>query len=215
MQPVRSHLGRNEHLPLQRMPPHLHQPQRIRPPPTRRHMPNPSTRRPRTHRPRLPLLRTPTKRHTTPHQLGKRQPRTHRMTSPAERSAALPRAEGHRPTHTQKSEPMPATKRSARSPRTREVNVHRAHRARERGTPQCPTATEKTAPKPRTTSRYRTTATTAGSAKTNKDDHAPACVAGRTSPTPPKSTASADRSAHMCAGDRSAHACADARGAPK
>ena len=63
-----------------------------------------------------------------------------------------------------------------------------------------------------------TSAITAGSEKTNKAARAHACVAGRTSPTPPRFTASADRSAQAHASarsDRSAPACAHARGATR
>ncbi len=104
------------------------------------------------------------------------------------------------------------------SPRTREANVRHGRRARERGTLQCLTATAKNEPRPQAPSHSPTSAITAGSERTNKAARAHACVAGRTSPTPPRFTASADRSAQARASarsDRSAPACAHARGATR
>lgn len=81
------------------------------------------------------------------------------------------------------------------TPRTGEANVRHGYRARERGTLQCLTDTAKNAPTPRAPSHSPTSAITAGSEKTNKAARAHACVAGRTSPTPPRFTVSADLSA--------------------
>lgn len=214
---MRSHLGRNEHLPLLGLPHNCQQPQRIRPPPTRRHVPNPSRRRPRTHRPRIPLLRTPQhRRQRTTHQLEPRRPRPHRMTT--RRLAALPRthAGGHRPSEhtnrtfgtvtaharTERSDhpPRARSKRLPAFPRTGEVNVLFDHRAREEGTQPCQTASEMTYPRSLTTSHSTTpTAAKGGSVKTSTADQSPAFDAGRTSPTPPRFTASGDLSAqaHM------------------
>ena len=210
-------------------------------------MPNTRTSRTHTHRPRLPMLRTPTKRHRTPHKLGKQRSRPHRMTSPAKPLAALLRACAGGPcphldsnrtsgtaTACARNERSPGSPR-ARSrrllasprtgitrlmatPRTGEANVRHGYRARERGTLQCLTATAKNEQRPQAPSHSPTSAITAGSEKTNKAARAHACVAGRTSPTPPRFTASADRSAQARASarsDRSAPACAHARGATR
>ena len=198
-------------------------------------MPNTRTSRTRTHRPRLPMLRTPTKRHRTPHQLGKQRPRPHRMTSPAKPLVALlrvcaggpcPYLDSNRTSGTATAcarsrrllaSPRTGITRLMATPRTGEANVRHGRRARERGTLQCLTATAKNEPTPRAPS-HSMSAITVGSERTNKAARAHACVAGRTSPTPRRSTASADRSAHAHASarsDRSAPACAHARGATR
>lgn len=134
------------------------------------------------------------------------------MTSPATRLAALPRthAGGHRP-HLDSNRTSGTVATCARSrrllasartgitrlmatPRTGEANVRHGYRARERGTLQCLTATAKNEPTPRAPS-HSMSAITVGSERTNKAARAHACVAGRTSPTPRPSSASADRSA--------------------
>lgn len=160
------------------------------------------------------------------------------MTSPTKPLAALPRthAGGHRP-HLDSNRtsgtvatcarntrllasPRTRITRLMATPRTGEANVRHGYRARERGTLQCLclTATAKNEPTPRAPRHSPTSAITAGSEKTNKAARAHACVAGRTSPTPPRFTASADRSAQAHASarsDRSAPACAHARGATR
>lgn len=80
------------------------------------------------------------------------------------------------------------------TPRTGEPNLWHGYRARERGTQQCLTATAKNA-RPQAPRHSPTSAIAAGSEKTSKAARAHACAAGRTSPTPRLSSASADRSA--------------------
>lgn len=175
-------------------------------------MPNTRTSRTRTRQTRLPLLRTPTNRHRTAHKLGKQRSRPHRMTSPAKPLAALLRACAGGPcphlVSNRTSGTVAACARNTRllasprtgitrlmaTPRTGEANVRHGYRARERGTLQCLTATAKNAPTPRAPS-HSMSAITVGSERTNKAARAHACVAGRTSPTPRPSSASADRSA--------------------
>lgn len=135
------------------------------------------------------------------------------MTSPAKPLAALPRTHAGGPcphlVSNRTSGTVAACARNTRllasprtgitrlmaTPRTGEANVRHGYRARERGTLQCLTATAKNAPTPRAPSHSPTSAITAGSEKTNKAARAHACVAGRTSPTPRPSSASADLSA--------------------
>lgn len=90
--------------------------------------------------------------------------------------------------------PRAGSRRLLAAPRTGEPNLWHGYRARERGTQQCLTATAKNAPRPQAPRHSPTSAITAGSEKTNKVARAHVCVAGRTSPTPPRFTVSADRS---------------------
>lgn len=162
-------------------------------------------RRPRTPRMTIAIARLAAlpRTHAGGHRPNQAQ-RGERMAA-TKRLAASPRARGMHPHHP--SEPtnrtfgtVTACARGTRlpaSPRAREVNVLFDHRAREERTQPCQTASETLSHPTNLTTSHSTTPTVAmdGWAKTSKADQSPASNAGRTSPTPPRSTASGDLSA--------------------